>query len=1132
MRSQKAICRLIARLVGVVSLCAIATTSIAQTRHDISISLAPSEHRIEGTDTITFDGLEGKPVPFMLHAGLAPKVTAGNAKLRKVSGAELRRTFNMDPALEARGIPVEYYVLETPANPRTVTLAWSGEIYHPVEQLGEEYARSFGVSPGIISAQGVFLAGSSYWHPVVGASLFSFRLKVDLPANWHSVSQGRRAQRETQDSRAIEIWETDKPQEEIYLIAAPFTEYRQAAGAVDAMVFLREADPKLAQKYLDVTGQYIEMYRKLIGPYPYAKFALVENFWETGYGMPSFTLLGPKVIRLPFILHSSYPHEILHNWWGNGVYVDYNSGNWSEGLTSYLADHLIKEQRGQGVTYRRNSLQKYTDYVRDQKDFPLTGFRGRHSSVTEAVGYGKTLMLFHMLRLQLGDKSFTRALQSFYRRHQFTVAGFDDLAGVFADVSGQSLEGFFTQWVERSGAPSLRVSHARAESNSEGYRLTAIIEQTQNQPPYRLQVPIAVHLADQKRAHQESVAVDTRNFKLDVQLPARPVLLEVDPEFDVFRRLHRNEIPPAISQALGADRVLMVLPSTASANVRAGYRKLAESWQRGRDAQVEIRTDKELRTLPGDRAVWLFGWDNRFRPQVNTALGDYAFKPLDDAVSIEGKILSRADHGVVVLARNPANADQALAWVASDDVAAMPGLGRKLPHYGKYSYLGFTGDEPTNMLKGQWPVVNSPMTVSVAQSDGAKVSVVRGELATRAALAQLAPVFSGSRMMRDVTFLASEKMAGRGLGSMELDKAADYIAGQFRTAGLQPGGDGGSYFQGWQADLGKPLGKAKLRNIIGVLPGSNPKWAKQSVVVAAHYDHLGKGWPDVHKGDEGKVHHGADDNASGVAVLLELARVMAQKAPPERTVVFVAFTGEEADRLGSRHYVRHAPQYPADKVMAMLNLDTVGRLGKRNLLVLGTASAREWVHIFRGAGFVTGVPVRAVADDFGSSDQKSFHDVGVPAVQFFSGPQPDYHRPGDTADKVDEAGLVKVAAVLKEAVEYLAARPEPLHVQLKGKGGGGEPVAGKKSRGVSLGTVPDFAYSGMGVRLSGVSQGLPAEKVGLREGDVITHINGKAVVDLRGFSGALRALKPGDAVTVRYMRDGNQHSVTTNVVAR
>ena len=185
------------------------------------------------------------------------------------------------------------------------------------------------------------------------------------------------------------------------------------------MVLLREPDAALARKYLDTTHQYIALYDALIGPYPFKKFAMVENFWETGYGMPSFTLLGSRVIRFPFILSSSYPHEILHNWWGNSVYVDYDSGNWAEGLTSYLADHLIKEQRGGGSEYRRNTLQKYTDYVSRQGDFPLTAFRSRHSARTEAVGYGKTLMLFHMLRRQLGDAAFEQGLQAFYPAKPF-----------------------------------------------------------------------------------------------------------------------------------------------------------------------------------------------------------------------------------------------------------------------------------------------------------------------------------------------------------------------------------------------------------------------------------------------------------------------------------------------------------------------------------------------------------------------------------------------------------------------------------------------------------------------------------------------------------------------------------------
>ena len=149
------------------------------------------------------------------------------------------------------------------------------------------------------------------------------------PDGWHLISQGNGTSR---DQAGQAHWDSGGLVDEIYLVGGPLTPYQEAAGAVAAQVYLREPDAALADRYLSATAQYIEMYRGLIGPYPYGKFALVENFWETGYGMPSFTLLGPQIIRFPFILTSSYPHEILHNWWGNSVFVDYPTGNWCEGF--------------------------------------------------------------------------------------------------------------------------------------------------------------------------------------------------------------------------------------------------------------------------------------------------------------------------------------------------------------------------------------------------------------------------------------------------------------------------------------------------------------------------------------------------------------------------------------------------------------------------------------------------------------------------------------------------------------------------------------------------------------------------------------------------------------------------------
>jgi hypothetical protein len=405
-----------------------------------------------------------------------------------------------------------------------------------------------------------------------------------------------------------------------------------------------------------------------------------------------------------------------------------------------------------------------------------------------------------------------------------------------------------------------------------------------------------------------------------------------------------------------------------------------------------------------------------------------------------------------------------------------------------------------------------------------------GTLAERDPLVDLPSIFSEERLMETVRYLAGEELAGRGFGTAELDKAAVYLAGCFEEIGLIPAGSPeGQYFQHFEAEGGEPVRRTMLRNVIGVIPGSEPSLVDQPVIIGAHYDHLGCGWPDVREGNQGSIHPGANDNASGVAVLLELARVLQDELQPDRPLVFAAFSGEEAGRLGSGFFVENYQDHPPSRAIGMLNLDTVGHLGDGPLLVLGAGSAREWPHILRGAGYVTGVRIEMVAEELDASDQVSFLEAGVPAVQLFSGPHPTCHQPTDTAERLDAAGLVKVASVAREVIEYLAQRREPL----TGAPGKGHPAAAEsppaeQQRRVSLGTVPDFAYQGEGYRLSGVTPGSPAAEAGLKEGDVIISLAGEQVQGLQDVAGILRKLEPGESVSITYRRQGNTE--TTSVI--
>lgn len=707
-------------------------------QHDLHVLLQPEQHVLQVTDSITLPDMVS-PAPttvwhFALHAGLSPvSLTPGVQLVRQpdaAPGTSGQRHETTPP-------PLERYAVRLPAGTRTFALRYQGKVHHPLPPQRPEDPWKVYDSAGMLAAEGVSLSAATYWYPRFGDALLTFRLDVQLPPAWDAVSQGERTRHARDTNGTYVRWEAPHVQEDVYLVGGIFTEYSASVDTVPAMVFLRTPDAPLAQTYLKATAQYLRLYDTLLGPYPYNKFALVENVWESGYGMPSFTLLGSKVMRLPFIVTSSYPHEILHNWWGNGVFVDAQQGNWSEGLTAYLADHLIQEQRGSATAYRRATLQKYTDYVATHSDIPLTAFRARHSAATAAIGYGKALMFFHMLRQQAGDATFLRALRTFYRDNLFHRTGFAALQGAFASATGADMDAIFQQWVTRPGAPELRLSAATVEPDGQTYRLTVVIEQTQPGPVYRLLVPFAVALQGHEHAWQSTVVMTQKRQELTLRVPAQPWRVDVDPEFDVFRRLHHEEVPPALTQILGADKVLCILPTAAAAELSAGYRQLAQAWSQASSQALEIRWDHEFEALPGDRAVWVFGWENRFLSEVAAAVTPYGIALTREGVHLDGTPLTRDRHAVVLALRHPAHSQRTLAWMATQNVAALPGLGRKLPHYSTYSFLGFAGDEPVNVVQGQWPVLASPLSVRLAPAVSSPLQDKPAQLAPRRALTAL-----------------------------------------------------------------------------------------------------------------------------------------------------------------------------------------------------------------------------------------------------------------------------------------------------------------------------------------------------------------------------------------------------------
>lgn len=680
--------------------------------HDIAATIDPDRHRLVADDTITLPSAAASDttLTFRLHRTLEPRLLS--------AGAELSALTMPDNADE----PARYR-LRLSAGTSSVRLHYEGTIRHDsaAARAAPESIR------GAITPEGIFLGGTSHWHPDFDEATTTFDLLLHLPAGWDAVSQGERVLHERNDDGTRVRWREDHPQTAIELAAGRYHEYGRELLIGDrriaAMAFLHAPDAALAARYLDATDTWLRRYEHLFGEYPYGKFALVENFLETGYGMPSFTLLGGAVIRLPFIVHTSYPHEILHNWWGNGVYVDAGRGNWSEGLTAYFADHLVAEQRGEGAAMRRRQLQRYADYVHEGADLPLAAFRSRHDEASQAVGYGKAMMFFHMLRRELGEDVLLAGLRDFYRQRRFLVSDWRDLRLAIEAHAGRDLRTLFSQWIDRAGAPRLRPLSAHAHARNDGsYTLVAAIAQTAEGAAYRMELPLRIELED-GRTIDTSLAIDDARTTLRMTVPARPLRLSVDPGFDVFRHLERGELPPALGEAFGARRITIVLPAAAPAALGAMYRELAQAWRGARDASdFLVVEDRAITRLPEEGAIWVLGWNNALLPALRSALAGTGVEWQNDTLQLSAtgaippaapSTLRRGEHTVALAARRENG--QPLAWLAADDPENLRRLARKLPRYGSYGYAVFeAGSTADPIFQGEWPLTDSPMTIRIA----------------------------------------------------------------------------------------------------------------------------------------------------------------------------------------------------------------------------------------------------------------------------------------------------------------------------------------------------------------------------------------------------------------------------------
>jgi hypothetical protein len=323
----------------------------------------------------------------------------------------------------------------------------------------------------------------------------------------------------------------------------------------------------------------------------------------------------------------------------------------------------------------------------------------------------------------------------------------------------------------------------------------------------------------------------------------------------------------------------------------------------------------------------------------------------------------------------------------------------------------------------------------------------------------------------------------------------------------------------------------ETRNVIAFLEGNDPQLKNEIVVIGAHYDHLGMGGRgSLASSKEPQVHNGADDNASGTSGVLELAEYFsARKNQLKRSLLFILFSGEELGLLGSKHFVDN-PTVPINQIVAMINMDMIGRLNENRLTVYGTGTSPKWKPLLNKLNSDSSFKFNFIDGGFGPSDHSSFYSKNIPVLFFFTGTHQDYHKPSDDVDKINFVGMEKVLKLVSDVVTDLVSNPEKIEFT---KVQGEAPQQGRRMNiRVYVGTIPDYSEQVEGFKIAGVNDGSPAEKAGLKAGDIIIKFGDKPVKNIYSYMYAMQGYKPGDKVDVVVLRNGQEVKVVIELGSR
>jgi hypothetical protein len=649
-------------LVSLDPLCAKA--GVTSVHHTMIVNLDPQQRVLEVSDNLKVEG-SGEAI---FH--LAPNLTITSIKKNGKAVSYIRQKKILRVELGNK-------------NQHNITLKYRGLL--PRLPAGwEDLSRMHLVA----SKKGSYLSSWSAWHPYVEDIPASYRLSVIVPEAHKAIVPGRLVEERSMDGFYNAIFESEIPTLGIVLIAGPLViKERRHNNLLLRTYFSPELD-HLSEEYLESTAEYIDYFKDLIGDYPFSSFSIVSGPFPVGLGFSGMTYMGERVLQLPFIRYTSLGHEILHNWWGNGIKIDYKSGNWAEGLTTYMADYAFSEKRHSDNAKRMRTewLQNYAS-LPQRRDQSVRSFISREHDASQIIGYNKVAFIFHMLSEKVGKEIFKHSIQRFWDQHKFQTASWEDIQKTFEEISSMDLQAFFEQWVDRSGAPRLMMSNINLKAEMISFNLSQLDQ------PYALDVPIKLTTKDGTELFRASI--DGRVSQVNLQLSGRPISISVDPNFDIFRRLDTIETSPILRDTTLSDESIVVLISSDEAMQKTA-KKLVTSMM---DASPHFVKASQISEHNGPTLI------------IGTTLevGKFLQK---NGLPTTPKVLKGRGSARVWAARRLSNKGTHLPLlvVEANDPEAIQNLLRPLPHYGRRSYLVFNASKVLDV--GVWPAEGNPLTVT------------------------------------------------------------------------------------------------------------------------------------------------------------------------------------------------------------------------------------------------------------------------------------------------------------------------------------------------------------------------------------------------------------------------------------